>query len=434
MTVAKRNRTAASAVPAARKATLIVKNIGQLVTMAGDVPRRGKMMQELGIIESGGIAVSNGEIIGVGTSDEIERKTPLALNCRVLDGMGCLVTPGLIDCHTHPVFANTRESEFEMRLQGLSYMEIAQAGGGIRSSVRDLRAMPADTLMQKTRKRFDRLLAHGTTTIEAKSGYGLSTESELKSLQVIRDLKDLHPLETVPTFLGAHEVPDEYRSRREAYVELVVNEMIPAVAKAQLAEFSDVFCEEGVFSIDESRRIQQAAKEAGLKLRFHADEFQTSGAAELAVEMGAVSADHLMFVSETGIRMLSQGNTVAVLLPGTTFSLGGNSYAPARRLIESGAVIALSTDCNPGSSCTESLPAIMTLAAVNMKLTAAETMSAVTVNAAVAIDRAGSLGQLVVGKQADFVLWDAADYRELPYHYGVNLAVTVIKNGKVVAG
>jgi len=276
------------------------------------------------------------------------------------------------------------------------------------------------------------MLAHGITTIEAKSGYGLSTKDEIKSLEVIRDLNLEHPIELVPTFLGAHEVPDEYRDNREEYIRIVIEEMIPQVADKGLAEYCDIFCEEGVFNIDESRRIMQAALDAGLRLRFHADELGSSGGAELAASMQAVTVDHIVYVSGAGIKALAKTGTVAVLLPGTTFSLGGEKYAPARDMIEAGVTVALSTDCNPGSSYTESLGIVVSLAVLQMKMTAAEAISAITVNAACAVERADTIGRLIPGLQADVVVWDMQNYRELPYHYGVNLVTKVIKKGKVV--
>ncbi len=418
--------------PIEKKATLLIKNIGQLITMAGPVPRVGDDMNDLGLIEKGGIAVAGDEILAVGESDKVEGHAPLAEGCTVIDANGMVVTPGFIDPHTHPVFSMTREKEFEMRIQGKSYMEIAQSGGGIRASVRDLRTTPADVLMEKTKARLDRFLEHGITTIEAKSGYGLSTESEIKQLRIIKDLNQLHPIEMVPTFLGAHEVPDEYRDRREEYISLLIDEMIPAVTAEGLAEFSDIFCEEGVYDIEESRRIQQAAADAGLKLKFHADELKSTGGAELAASMKARSADHLVYISEAGIKALAQSGTAAVLLPGTTFSLGGRQYAPARKMIEKGVAVALSTDCNPGSSYSESLSIIVSLAALQMKMTAAEAISAVTVNAAYAIGREERIGQLRENYQADITMWNMSDYRELPYHYGVNLTERVIKKGKPV--
>ena len=418
--------------PIEKKATLLIKNIGQLLTMAGPVPRVGNDMNDLGLIENGGIAVAGDEILAVGESDKVEGHAPLAEGCTVIDANGMVVTPGFIDPHTHPVFSMTREKEFEMRIQGKSYMEIAQSGGGIRASVRDLRTTPTDVLIGKTKARLDRFLEHGITTIEAKSGYGLSTESEIKQLRIIKDLNQLHPIEMVPTFLGAHEVPDEYRDRREEYINLLIDEMIPAVTDEGLAEFSDIFCEEGVYDIEESRRIQQAAADAGLKLKFHADELKSTGGAELAASMKARSADHLVYISEAGIKALAQSGTAAVLLPGTTFSLGGRQYAPARKMIEKGVAVALSTDCNPGSSYSESLSIIVSLAALQMKMTAAEAISAVTVNAAYAIGREERIGQLRENYQADITMWNMSDYRELPYHYGVNLTERVIKKGKPV--
>jgi imidazolonepropionase len=417
--------------PPQKKASLLVKNIGQLITMSGPMPRLGGQMKELGIIGEAGVAAAGDEIVAVGKSDEIEGQTALAQGCTVIDARGAVVTPGLIDPHTHPVFARTREKEFEMRIDGKSYMEIAGAGGGIRSSVRDLRTTPTEVILEKTRRRLDRLMSHGITTIEAKSGYGLSTESELKSLEVIRELNESHPMDLVPTFLGAHEIPDEYRDRQDAYVDLVINEMIPAVVKENLAEYCDIFCEEGVFEIEDSRKIMTAAKDAGLKLRFHADELASIGGAELAAELGASSADHLVYISDQGIKAMARSRTVAVLLPGTTFSLAGKQYAPARKMIDEGVIVALSTDCNPGSSYTESLPFIITLAALELKMTAAEALSAVTVNAAVSLNRQDRVGRLEAGMQADLVIWDMEDYRELPYHYAVNLVDKVVKRGKV---
>jgi imidazolonepropionase len=415
-----------------KKATLIINNIGKLITMAGPVPRLGDQMKDLGLIENGGIAVAGEEILAVGKSGEVEGQVDLAEGCQAIDARGAVVTPGFIDPHTHPVFSMTRENEFEMRIQGKSYLEIANSGGGIRASVRDLRNSPTAELTKKTTRTLERMLAYGTTTIEAKSGYGLSTESEIKSLEIINNLNDTQPLDLVPTFLGAHEVPDEYRENREKYINILIKEMIPRVVEENLAEFCDIFTEEEVFNIEESRKIMTVAKEAGLKLKFHADELGGSGGAELAAELGAVSADHLVHISNNGIKALAKSETVAVLLPGTCFSLGHKDYAPARKMIESGVIVALSTDCNPGSSYTESLPMIISLAGLNYKMTAAESISAVTVNAACAIDRSGKIGQLIPGLPADITIWQMQDYRELPYHYGVNLVQTVIKRGKAV--
>jgi imidazolonepropionase len=417
-----------------KKATLLIKNIGQLITMEGPVPRIGEKMKNLDIIEEAAIAVAGEEILALGKSDETMGKVNLAEGCTVIDAKKGVITPGFIDPHTHPVFSMTRQNEFEMRILGKSYQEIAKAGGGIRASVRDLRETPISILTEKTNRHLEMMLQYGTTTAEAKSGYGLSTEAEIKSLEIIRNISETHPLDLISTFLGAHEVPDEYRDNREKYINLLVNEMIPRVAFEKLAEFCDIFCEESVFSIEESRRIMTEAHKHGLKLKFHADELTSTGGAELAAELGAVSADHLGFISDNGIKAMAKSGTVGVLLPGTTFSLGLSHYAPARKMIENGVVVALATDCNPGSSFTESLQIIITLACLNYKMTPAETISAVTVNAACAVGRGGQLGQLRAGRAADLVLWNMNDYRELPYHYGVNLVAKVVKRGKVVVG
>jgi len=415
-----------------KRASLLIKNARQLITMSGPVPRIGPQMNELALIENGGLAAAGEEIIAVGKSDEVERQTQVAENCLVIDANGGVVTPGLIDPHTHPVFSMTRQKEFEMRTLGKTYEEIAAAGGGIRSSVRDLRATSKEIIMEKTRKRLDRLLKHGVTTAEAKSGYGLTTESELMQLEIIKELNSSHPLDLVPTFLGAHEVPDEYQSDRQKYIEIIINEMLPVVAQRKLAEFCDIFCEENVYNISESNKIQTAARKLGLKLKFHADELKSSGGAELAASLKATSADHLVYISESGIKALAEAGTVATLLPGTSFSLRSKQYAPARRLIEAGAIVALATDCNPGSSYSEHFPFMASLAALNMRLTAAEAISAMTVNAACAVGREKSAGRLERGLPADIVIWDMADYRELPYHYAVNLVTHVIKAGKLV--
>jgi imidazolonepropionase len=418
--------------PPEKKATLLIRNVGQLVTMIGPVPRRGDQMKDIGLIENGAVAVAGEEILAIGRSAEIEGKVDPAEGCKVFDVNGAVVTPGFIDPHTHPVFSKTREKEFEMRILGKTYMEIAAAGGGIKASVRDLRNSGRTRLVQRATERLNTMASFGTTTIEAKSGYGLSTDSEIMSLEIIRDLNDTHPLDLIPTFLGAHEIPDEYTGKREEYIRLIIEEMIPRVAAAKLARFCDIFCEDGVFSIDESRAILQAARSHGMKLKLHAEELSSIGGAELAAQLGAVSADHLVFITDAGIKALVDANVVAVLLPGTSFSLATHRYAPARGMIEAGVTVALSTDCNPGSSFTESLPMIISLAALEYKMTAAEAISAVTVNAACAVDRGGRIGQLSPGLPADIVIWKMDDYRELPYHYGINPVKTVIKRGKII--
>ena len=409
-----------------------MENIGQLITMRGPVPRRGRDLADIGLIEKGFVAVSADKIAAVGSMKEISGQIDPAENCQVISCENRVVTPGLIDPHTHPVFVGTREAEFEMRLAGKSYMEIARAGGGIRSTVRRLRETDEKTLFREARKTVDTLMSFGITSIEAKSGYGLSTEAEIKMLEVIRQLNEQGPMDLYPTFMGAHEIPDEFRQDRRGYIDLILKEMIPAIAENSLALFCDVFCEEGVFTAEESREILMAAKKAGMRPKLHADELKGTGGAELAVEVGAISADHLGCISNRGIRRMAVSDTVAVLLPGTTFALGLEAYAPARKMVDEGVIVALSTDCNPGSSMTESLPMIISLAALKLKMTAAESLSAVTVNAACAIGRGNDLGRLDTGLPADITIWEMNDYRELPYHYGVNLVDKVIKNGKMV--
>lgn len=412
---------------------LIVQNAKQLVTLRSSQPgpRRGVDMMELGIIPDGCVAVRSGRIVAVGHADILER-THLNGGGVEIDAAGKVVLPGFVDPHTHPVFVGSREDEFELRIKGSTYQEIAQKGGGIRSTVRRVREASKEELYESALPRLDRMLHSGTTTVEAKSGYGLSLDDEVKLLEVIQELNEHHPIDLVPTFLGAHEIPDEYRDRKEDYIKLVIEEMIPIVAERGLAEFCDIFCEEGVFDIDESRQILTAAREAGLKLKLHADELSPFGGAELAAEMMAVSADHLVAVSDGGIEALHRTGTIAVLLPGTTFSLGLKTYAPARSMIAKGVPVALATDMNPGSCRTESLPIIMTLACVMMRLTAAEAVTAATLNSAYAINRATSVGSIEIGKQADIVVWDIPTVQYLPYHFGVNLVEMVIKNGNIV--
>ena len=344
------------------------------------------------------------------------------------------MSPGLVDSHTHPIYGGNRSGEFEARTLGRTYQEIAAEGGGIRSTVRHTRALTEDALAALARPRLERMLAHGTTTAEAKSGYGLSTESELEQLRAIRSLSQLLPLDLVPTFLGAHEVPDEYRGKREAYIELLTRDMLPRVAGEKLAEFSDVFCERGVYTPEETRRIQEAARRHGLGIKLHADELESTGGAELACELGATSADHLIRVSEAGVRALAQSPTVAVLLPGTSFSLGARHFAPGRGMVDAGLAVALATDCNAGSCNCESLTMAAALAAQYYRFTAAECWCALTANAAWALGRAGDIGSLAPGYRADLVIWDMEDHRELPFHFGVNLAHRVVKDGVLVAG
>lgn len=401
---------------------LLLKNIGRLAT-----PISGGKPYEVQVIEDAAVVIENERFTYIGAENSLPSvQFDITYDCR-----GCLATPGLIDSHTHPVFAASREREFHLRNTGVSYAEIAAKGGGIRSSVRALRQASKEQLVVLLKKRFDGFLRLGTTTIEAKSGYGLSLEDELKSLEVLRELRN-HPLEAAPTFLGAHEIPDEYRNRREEYIKLIIGEMIPAVVERSLAEFCDIFVEKNVYTIEEARRILTAAKNAGLKLRLHIDQLSSGGGAELAAELGAVSAEHLDFISDQGIDRMIEAGVIFTLLPGAVFFLGHDKYPPARKIIDQGGVIALATDFNPGSSMTRSLPMMMTLACVFMGMNADEVLAAVTLNAAQSLNRADRLGSIEAGKQADLVLWDAPSHHYIPYHYGENMVSAVFKKGEVV--
>ena len=370
------------------------------------------------------IFIDNGLI-----ASEEENKDYLTIDCR-----GKMVTSGFVDPHTHPVFYNKRDSEYAMRLAGSSYEEIANNGGGIISSVNGVRKASEDELVTKLDKRLDRFIENGTTTIEAKSGYGLNIESELKSLSVIDKLNSTHPIDIVPTFMGAHAFPNEYKDDHLGYVELICKEMIPAVSEQGIAKFNDVFCEKDYFSINESRQILECGIKYGLKPRMHADEFVDSGAAELAGEIGAFSADHLMAVSEEGIKALADNNVIATLLPGTTFFLGKSNYAPARKLIDAGITIALATDYNPGSSHIQSMPFIISLACLFLGLTVEEAFAAATYNAAQTLGLHNEVGSIELGKKADLIIWDLDSLIDIPYYISNHPIQKVLKNGEVVFG
>jgi imidazolonepropionase len=387
-------------------------------------------MNDAGIVTGVAVAVAGGRIASIGPRADLERAHPdaIAVDCR-----NRVLTPGFVDSHTHAVFGKPRFEEQEQRAAGLDYMEIARRGGGIHSSVRDLRRRTEDELLDLAVPRLMRLAAHGVTTVEVKSGYGLTPDDELKSLRVVARLADLLPLRIVPTWLGAHEIPLEFReiaNGRSEYVRLLVSTMLPGVASGTLARFADVFCEPGVFTIDEARTILTAAKAAGLGLKLHADELRASGGAELAAEIGATSADHLAAISETGIRVLAASDTVATLLPGTMLFLGKEKQAPARALIDAGAVVALATDFNPGTSPTTNFPLVMTLGVSQLRLSVAEAMIASTVNGAAALSLADHVGQIAPGFSADLALFDANDVRELPYWYGDERCVATWVRGR----
>ena len=409
---------------------LAIINCSQLVTLAGPRrPRVGVEMRELAIIEDGAMLVRDGRVERVGKRAEIEPH--VVEGCDVIDAGGRVVLPGFVDAHAHPVFAGSRAGEFEQRALGATYQEIAAAGGGIRSTVRRTRAATEDELFETAGRRGQWFLRTGTTTVEAKSGYGLSVEDELKILRVTRRLGRETPLRYVPTFLGAHEVPDEYRGRREEYVELVINEMLPRVAHEELAEFCDVFCEERVFTVGESRRILSAARGHGLGLRVHADQLSLSGGALLAAELRAATADHLEHADVRGITALLASGVQPVLLPGSVYALGSTRYPPARAMIEAGLAVVLATDFNPGSSPTPSMTMVLSLASTHLKMTPAESVTAATVNAAYSLNLGDQVGTLEPGKRADFVVHDCDDYRELAYFYGVEHAWITYAGGRL---
>jgi len=411
-------------------ADLLIVNANELVTVEGgsQKPRTGAQMQELGIIRNGSLAVKDGKIVAVGKTPDVIR---VFKSENVINANGKTVLPGFVDAHTHLVFAGSREDEFQMRVEGASYLEILGAGGGILRTVRETRKASVEKLGDLTIERLDVMLEHGTTTVEAKSGYGLTTKDELKILEVVQRANQLHAMDVVPTFLGAHAIPLEYQGSPLGYVGLVVDEMIPKVAGRGLAEFCDVFCEKGVFGLEQTRRILSAGKGSGLKPKVHADEMSQLGGAELAADFGAVSADHLLFSSDEGLRAMADKGVVAVLLPAAAFSLMNGRFADARMMINFGVPVALGTDFNP-SCMVENMQLVVAFACHFMKLTSAEAITAATINAAHAVGRAGEVGSLEVGKKADVIVLDVPNHKFLGYSFGVNLVDKVVKNGRVV--
>jgi imidazolonepropionase len=408
----------------------IIKNIECLVTCRGEGVRKGKDMMDAGVIEGGYVVIQDGRITAVGEGDGYkEHQEPCD---EVIDGSGKTVTPGLVDSHTHLVYAGSREFELPLKLAKVGYIDILKAGGGILSSVRETRAASEEELVRLSSRRLNLMLEHGTTTVESKSGYGLDLETEMKMLRVNRMLDESHPVDVVSTFMGAHAVPQEYKEDREGYIRLIIGEMLPRIKEENLAEFADIFCEEGVFDVEETRRIQNAAKALGFRIKLHADEVVSTGGAELAGELEAVSAEHLVAASEEGMKAMAASGVIAILLPTTSFYLMLGKFADARKMIELGVPVALATDCNPGTSPTESLQIVMTYACFGLRMMPEEIINAVTINAACSIGRDKEIGSIEEGKKADLVIFDAKNLNYLIYHFGINAVERVIKDGKTV--
>lgn len=406
----------------------LLTNIGQLLTMDHeDGLLRKEALNTLPMIENGAIGIKDGIIAFVGTNDEAQQhQAKITVDCK-----GKMVTPGLVDPHTHLVFGGSRENEIELKLKGTPYLEILKQGGGILSTVRATKKASQEELVQKATHHLNRMLSFGVTTVEAKSGYGLDVETELKQLEVVKQLQDEHPVDIVSTFLGAHAIPEEYKQDSQGFLQLMLD-MLPEIKEKELAEFVDIFCETGVFSVEEGKDFLLKAKESGFDVKIHADEIDPLGGTEMAVLVGATSADHLVGASDKGIEMLSTSNTIATLLPGTTFYLNKESFARGRKMVDDGVAVALATDFNPGSNPTENIQLIMSIAMLKLKMTPAEIWNAVTVNSAYAINRGDVAGKIRIGRAADIVLWDADNYAYVPYHYGVNHVNTVWKKGTIV--
>ncbi len=413
------------------EADLLIRNVDTLLTAAGG--REGAISSpgwnDLGIIEGGALAARDGVIVAVGKTEEVESSCDVNGKCEVVDGAGKMLMPGFVDPHTHFLFAGSRDDEYGMRADGTDYMEIRKRGGGILSSVRSFREAGDDELLRIGRERLDRFLENGTTTVEGKSGYGLTVHHEIRALQIMKELDTSHPVDVVPTFLGAHETPGEYSSRHEEYVRLVIDEMIPAAEGH--AEFCDVFCEKGVFSVEESRAILEAAKARGLRPKLHAEEFAPIGGGRLAAEVGAVSADHLLVVQEDDVEAMASSGTIGVFLPGTAIGLAKPHFADPRYFRKHGQPIALATDCNPGSSYTQSMAAIISLATSLAGLTVPESILGATRNAAAAVGRLDRIGTLERGKKADCLLINSAHPASIPYRFADRLIGLVIKAGKI---
>lgn len=407
---------------------LLVKNIGTLATPIGKRAQNGAAQGEIQILHDAWVTVEDGVITGTGTGD-----APVLRGARTIDAGGRLVTPGLVDAHTHLIFGGWRQNELALKLRGVPYLDILAQGGGILSTVTATRSCTQTQLAEKARLALDEMQALGTTTCEAKSGYGLETAEELKQLRAIRDLQTSHPMDIAATFMGAHALPQEYKESREAYIDLLCEEMIPAVASEKLATFCDVFCETGVFTAEESRRILEAGKRWGLIPKIHADEIDPIGGSQLAGEIGAISAEHLIVCPTEGIASMARGGTVACLLPATSLYLGA-AFAPARDMVTAGVPVAMASDFNPGSCPCLNLQLVMNLGCLRYRLTPEEVLTAVTLNGAAAIGLADTVGSVETGKQGDLVIWEADDLNYICYRMGSNLARTVIKRGQIVSG
>ena len=415
--------------------SMLIKNVEQLVTCSGFSAKKGKEMSDLHIIEDGAVIIKEGVIEAVGQTGDIEKQFKKSgadhSDFDIIDARGKAVLPGFVDSHTHLVFGGYRAEEFSWRLRGDSYMEIMQRGGGIVNTVTATRQASAEELLQSGIKRLNSMLSFGVTTVEGKSGYGLDRETEIKQLEVMARLNQIHYLDVVPTFLGAHAVPQEYKSKQEAFIDFMATDVLPRVADQNLAEFCDIFCEKSVFSVEQSRRLLTRAKELGLKLKLHADEIVQLGGAELAAELGAVSADHLLQASDPGIKDMAAAGVVATLLPATAFSLK-EPYANGRKMIDSNCAVALATDFNPGSCFTESIPLVFALATLHMNISTEEAISALTINGAAALDRAEQIGSIDSGKKGDLVVLEFPSYTYIPYHLAVSTVEKVIKQGNLV--
>jgi imidazolonepropionase len=425
-----------------QKCDLIIFGASQLVTCASNgKPKRLAAMQDVGLIENGAIAISGGKIAAVGKSDKILREFESE---QTIDAKGKVVSPGFVECHTHIVFAGNRLNEFELKIKGADYLEILQNGGGIISTVRQTREASLEDLVEQSRKRLDKMLGLGITTAEVKTGYGLDTETELKMLSAIADLDLIHKIDLIPTFLAAHAVPPEFKENSDKYVDLICEEMLPIVTEMRQMEinskeifkakpfFVDVFCERNAFNLEQSKRVLETAKSLGFKLKAHVDEFTNLGGARMAIELGATSIDHLDAISDEEIELLANSETIGVVTPTVNFNFGSHEFADARKLIDSGCAVALSTDYNPGSAPCPSLPNAMAIACRYQKLLPSETFNAATINAAFAVGLGEKIGSIEAGKQADILIFDTKDFREIAYEFGSNLVEKVIKKGKII--